>query len=630
MGVFIPQEPFNAEDVIKVCERLKTFDFEDWAQVNENRDRMRYRRGTVDIPGIPEKMEDLRPDIEHQAERFNNWIGGADIKIATTAKGDSPADKSAAQKDENAFYYYYSYFVSHRSNLIFAADRRADDQTTTKGCGIRHLAFATDWKRRLLGKKIDTVEQLLSEFELGEDGFTSSPFMLECPDLEATFWPPDQSMFAEIGVRQLSALETLNNKDLSEYIREHGFTSETMEEFGEQDSENTAKTYHLETSEYIYDVIDASNGKDGFMLEYRPNPAGRPWYALVPGNLTSSRNVGEAFQPLLASIYPLVDRLQIFGTLLSSGAMQTGRIGYQEVAIGANVVSAIDFLSMPEADRKTVEFSMVDNPKNPRDGYEWKPIPVPDQSVLREMFQDTKQEVQEKGFPPILDPSAVLSAESGYDRNQQMEAATLYLEPVMKNKAAAWREIFLLIADISKALPVKVTLPVLDIASGRSLRVLRHDTIEPEEWVDIDLTVGFRSTPLGAQSIRQEMDTQAETSGVMSRQTRMARMWDDPIAEQQRIDSDQVHAVVQQKVTTDIQALLELHAGGIKEQILAEQQVPLAEAEMAELLGGGQGEGEGRRNERPADFSVPGTGAPAVPPNQSPNGGGAGAEATVP
>ena len=89
-----------------------------------------------------------------------------------------------------------------------------------------------------------------------------------------------------------------------------------------------------------------------------------------------------------------MDKLQIDGTLLSSGALQTGRIGYQEVAIGAAAVTAIDYLTMPDADRKTVEFSMIDNPRQPRDGYHWVPIPVPDQTVLLQMYQDAKLEVQ--------------------------------------------------------------------------------------------------------------------------------------------------------------------------------------------------------------------------------------------
>ena len=613
----MPSEPYEAEDAIKVGERLKTRDFEDWAEVNRNRDDMRYRRKGIDIPGIPEKMEDRRPDVEHQAERFNNYIDGAKLRLKATAKSDSSTDVSSAQKAENALYYYAYDFSSQRSNLAYAADRRATDQTTTKGCGIRHLAFAPDWRRKLVGKRIKTVAKLLEAFELGEGGFTSSPFVLECPDLEATYWNRDLSVFAEIGVRELSAVEALNDKGVGEYLKQYGnLVSETIDEHGKP-TENTVKTYHLETAEYIYDVIDVSDGTHAHMLEYRPNPAGRPWYTLTAGNLTSSRNVGEAFQPLLASVYPLVDKLQIFGTLLSSGALQTGRIGYQEVAIGASAVTAIDYLTMPDAERKTVEFSMIDNPRQPRDGYHWVPIPVPDQTVLLQMYQDAKLEVQEKGFPPILDPSAVLKAESGYDRNQQTEAATLYLTPPLTNKAASLRELLLLIADISRQMPVPVTLPVIDRAGGQSLRVLRHDTIKPEEWVEIDLQVSYNSIPLGAQSVQREMESRAVAEGVMSRQTQMANMWDDPIAEDNRINSDMTTAAVKEKVVTDIQALLELQSGAIKEQVLAEEEVPLSDEEIRETLG----EGEGRRDQRPVDFSQPGLGAPAVPPVQNQDGG---------
>ncbi len=596
----------------------------------ENRDDIRFRRGLIDIPGIPELLEDRRSDIGHQAARFVNYIGGANEDVSVSARDDTPAAKEAAQRVENGFFFMVKDFSSQRSNVVYAADRRADDQQVTKGVGIRHLAFAQEWRSKLFGKQLGSTGGILDALELDEDGFTSNPFVIECPDVEATFWEPDFSIVCEMGVKLISALEALNEEEIGDYLLKYpeGIVSETIQEFDKPN--NSVRTFHLETPEFIYDVIDASNGEDGMMLEYRVNAAGRPWYTFTPGNLTSSRNVGEAFEPLLNAIYPLVQKAQIYGTLLGSSAMRTGRFGHQLVAIGAQAISAIDFLSMPTKDRPTVETNLTDEQiAHPPEGFEYKILPVPDQSTLMEMYRDTKQEIQEKGFPPILDPSAVLKAESGYDRNQMGEAATLYLDPPLANKAGAIKELLLLIADVmiglnesvKDILPngVSMSLPVLDRAGGGDLKVLRRDTIKGDDWRDIDLRVIFKSIPLAAQATQQEMDSRSEAEGVMSRETRMKRMWDDPEAEEDRINQGRVQAIVAEKNVKDIAALIDKQSPAIQERVLAEEGVLLSDEELA-----ASAEGLPER-QRPAGGAggggvIPNVGAPGTPPIQSESG----------
>ena len=621
-AVSIPQEPFTAEEVIAVCERLKQRqDFTTWESTNENRDARRYRRWGIDIPGIPEKMEDRRPDIQYQITSFVNHFDSANLKIRVNAREDSDKAIESAQKVKNAFYFIGDDFSSQRPSQLYAGHRRAMDLQVAKGCGPRHLDFSKEIRAALFNQKLDDAAGLNRVLSGVEEAFKRNPWVIECPDLEALRWDPDLSTVAEVGEKQISALKEVSDLELREYLlRYPGFVSETMQENAKV--EDVARTYHLETSEFIYDVIDASGsrgqawGHEAHMLEFRPNLLGRPWYTLTPGNFTGSRNVGEAYEPLIAVVYPLVERLSVLNTLLNSAALQTGRIGYQEVAIGANAISAVDFMHLPDADRKTDEFSFVEfGRRNPRDGFEWKPMPVPDLSVLLEMSRSTQDEVERKGFPPVLDPSAILKAESGYDRNQISSAAAHRLDPPLRNMAASVKQHFIDIAEISSGLPISIQLPVVDIAGGHDLRIVDMATLDPDDWRDIQLQVSYESIDLGAESVRQEMNLRLFEAGFMSRQTLMKSIYDDDQEEENRINSDRVTGVVAARVTKDIEGVISGAAPQVLAEELANAGVPLSEAEMDQALLESQ-EQEQSNGSRPAGNSFPGTGAPAVPPVQ--------------
>lgn len=562
----------------------------------------------MSIPGIPELLEDRRPEIQYQSKLFNNFIEGANQKIRTIARDESDAAKKSAQLVENTLYYMQDDFENETGGIEHEAIPNSIDQATSKGIGILHLEFAQDWANLLVGKKIDSAEELLAAFNLGEEGFTKNPFVLTSPDVNATAWPADKSRVSELGEKQASALFELGNEDIDEYLAKYGFTSDMMEESVKTD--HMVKTYHLETREYIYDVIDASSDKNGMRLGYRKNVAGRPWYAFIPGTRTSSRNIHERYLPLIEAIYSLTQRLSIISTLKNSAAMSTGRIGYQEVAIGANAISAIDYLSLPSAEQKTAEYSFVgDKPENPRDGFEWKAMPVPDMTILMNTEQEIKDDIQRMGFAAALNPGSVLKAESGHDRNQQTEVAVADLETTLRNRGRAYKKLYVIIAQIARNLPVPINILLLDRSAGKNMKAKGRGTIEPEDWVNVDLFVTFENISLGAQSVANEMDEQAFTAGHISEETLMAKRYDDPIDEMNRIRSGRVAQAAEQKAMADITALLEMQAPTISEEILADKEVPLSTPEIAETLE--------RRNERPAGMSVPGTGAPAQPPPQT-------------
>ena len=120
------------------------------------------------------------------------------------------------------------------------------------------------------------------------------------------------------------------------------------------------KYYHLEDSEYIYDVFEG--GPAGQMLQCYPNPLGRPWYTFSAGKEKPELAPVERYRPLIGPLYEIAYRLQIYGTLLASGALATGRPVYQEVKIGSRAASGIDdFMGMKNDERPTLKFDIMDD-----------------------------------------------------------------------------------------------------------------------------------------------------------------------------------------------------------------------------------------------------------------------------
>ena len=597
----MPSEPYTSQQVVDICEEMaKRSDFRAWHNKNTERDDIRYRRTPINIPGISEKLEDQRSDAEAHIGLFNNYLDRARLNVSVLAKGDSDADIASAQRVEDIIVAMWQDWIRRRSNALYAADRRATDQQTAYGCGIRHLEFVPDIYEKLFRKQIKNADELKAA--IGE-GFVGNPLVLSAPDINATYWTDDLSRFCENGKKRLATMRSLAEDDaeLLKYLPE-AITSETIEE--NTSDENMVRTYHLETREFIYDVIEAG---EPYMVEYRPNLIGRPWYTLTPGNLTSSRQVHEQFQPLVGEIYPIIQKLQIYGTLIASGALQTGRNQYQQVADGRSAQNFLDYMAKPDP---AMPVQRIDSTQSKlpdaKPNHHWELMPVPDQTQLNAAYQQAMRELAQYGFPAVLDPSFPADATSGYDRAQEVENASNQLEPPLRNKTDSTYELFMLAADVLAALGLDVTIPVLHRAAGESLKKLHKETAKASDWKDFSLVVTFDAVPESLKFAKLSADRQEMMEKRLSPQTFFERHFENPQEEMERLDRADARAVGVQKAITDFGALLEQLTPGMAQQILAEAQVPL-----------GPEEAESAKPSRPELGSFPGEGAPVVPPDQT-------------
>ncbi len=604
-------EPLSASEVVQVCKGLQDQPgFSDWRTVTQTRHDLRHRHQAVGVKGISQLLEDRSPAIEVQGQRFVNDLDAADIQINVAARSTDPAAVAAAQRVENFNYAFYYDLKRRRTNRVYAADRRALDQMAFYGCGVPKLDFADDEIKGQL-KDLDALRKVI-----GEEGFTSNPFVLECPDLQSSFWEPDLSTMCEVGEKTVSQLHKLYEDD--QEVRDW-LTSDTMEE-GNSVWQETVQVYHLETPDYIYDVIGhgsfTGTASEALELSFRPNVAGRPWYSLIPGTITSENSPRERFLPLIHAVYPLIQMLNILDTLLMSGALQTGRPMWQEVKKGANRGDFSDLImgtSNEQGEVPTVRFDPTrETLPKPASGHEWVVVPVPSQEHLISLRNLKKQELQEYGFPAPLDPSQPLEGKSGYDTVAKMEMASRTLKPALENIAASWYERFKLVADIIQNLGVKITIPVQP--EGRGTSPQEMITIRPEDFREHDLIVSFKSSSNAAEAALRESDIRMVKEGFMSVPTLMAKHHDDPIAEQERIFTGNLEQITIQQATETLQQLIQAHSQQIAAQALAEVNAPLPQAPE-----GGPAPGQDIRQARP-EVPIPGVGAPLVNPAQSQDG----------
>lgn len=563
---------------------------------------LRHRLKEVAIPGISELLEYRSPVLDVHANRYGNRMDKADL-VAQVAERD-PARAKGAQNTENVFHEMYTDF-----KRVSEADREAIDQQCAYLVGIRHLRWSLEVKEMLFGKSIRTAEELRSALDkIVEDGFQGNPFIVECPALTATFWEPNLGTVCEVGTRKISSLVDENpSADFAKY----GWTiltSETLDEH-ETEWEDLANVYHLETPGFIYDVVEEAGdtSSEAVMLEVLPNLVGRPWYTFAPGSTSSDTAVVEHWQPLIGPLYSVVEKLNITRTLAQSGALISGRPQWQEVADGRQAQDFMSYHQLPANERPAITVDLTEEMiRQPRQGYHWEVFPVPDQTVIQQTVAELQVDIDRFGFPRSIAPDSPVEGSSGFHLAKQQESASDFLEPPLTNLARAWRNIFLLVADIIKELGIPMTIPVLKRAQGESAHAMI--TLKPDDLKDFDLLVRFESIPEAVKFAKQEVNTRLWQEKLMSRSTYMAELYRDPVAEEERIDSDTVKELVQKKALELIIELLNEQAPSILGQVLAEAAVPIPEGNGAEP-----------RLERPP-VPMGGVGAPAVPPPQSREG----------
>ena len=93
----------------------------------------------------------------------------------------------------------------------------------------------------------------------------------------------------------------------------------------------------------------------------------------------------------------------------------------------------------------------------------------------------------------------------------------------------------------------------------------------------------------------------------------MQAHYEDPLAEQERIDLDQAREEMKRLALQDAIAIVQASRGQMMQQVATEENVPLPNLTPSP---GGPAPGEEVRRERPEMGAFPGVGAPITPPMQ--------------
>ncbi len=572
--------------------------FSTFRAMTDSRRDLRHRRDEISIAGIGEVLEEHVSAIETHGQNYVNRMAAAKLGVQVSARSSKPGAMKSAQTTESFDFQFWHNF----SDLPTDPFRRRLDQQTFYGIGILHPTFVPDVRQKLFRKTPKDVAEMLEL--LGTEEFTENPFTLECPSLGSTYWEKDFSVVCEIGSQNIAhyydeAYE--GDEDHKQFV--NWLTSDTLAEDSEWS--NKVQHYHLETAEWIYDVLEHPGGEsvNAHMLEARPNVAGRPWYTFTVGHLTSDDEPHDQYVPIIHAVYAICQKINILETLVNSGALQTGRNMWQLVDIGSGVRDAIDILGDKnwQMQPEILIDPMTEQLQNPPDRKEWKVVPIPDQRQLIAALQEKKRELAEEGFPLGLSPGSPdqQGASSGYQAAIQVQQAITLLDPPLRNAAKAEKQLFELISDIIIGLKVPISLPV-HISRDRS-DVQQVTTLTPEDIKEVDRTVSYSSIPESAKITMDEANLRNVEAGTMSRETYMKLKYDDPLAEEKRIRQERLGVQVQQLADTDSIAIIQEVRGEVAQEVAAEEGLPLPPDPQ-----------------RPPEGSVvPGLGAPAEPPPQS-------------
>lgn len=567
--------------------------FQNWHARLDNWRRLRWREEPVRINGVAEILEYRTAGLSAHVDRYRNRVHAADINIKALASSSKQADLDAAQRVENFLYRLYYDLRRQRTDRVAFVDERADDYQVADGLGPRHI----DWRPDVLESiKLGSTDIKELRKAVGE-GFHGNPFALRAPDVRSIYFADNFSTVCEVGPVRVALLRESYDTDEIEGFED--VVSDTLTSLNERQP-GTVQFCHVETGDYIYEAIEGVNKNNRAIMRTLPNLAGRPRYTFAVGHVTSGAELWQQYRPLIHDLYALAPLINITGTLLTSGALQTGRLNYQEVKIGSRADDWSSIIERPAEDRNiiTIDPAKGETVPQPRDGYEMKPIQPPDLGILASTHQQLLGEFESFGFPSIIGPEANVDASSGYDRAKQQEGAQDFLEPPLKNKAAAWHELFLLAIEQLKAFDLPVTIHTVPMAEGEG-GAQREITIKPGDFVDIDLEVSFRSIPATVQFGMDEAARRDVELGYESKSRYMASKWDDPISEREQVALDRVDDMAEQKALEYTAMFLDAMAPQVAEDVATDLGLPSP-----------------ARPERPVE-PEPGLGAPIAPAMQS-------------
>lgn len=500
----MPAEPYTAEQVKKIAKELQEQPgFADRDREMRDRRNLRYRRKHVNHPRIKESLEVLSPIINRDIQRYVRRMDAARMTLDVTAKVTGEEEKANKIKQ-----YCRRSYVDIDRGVLFTPSLRYGDRQAGDGVGWGRLRLDPRFvEERLRFTKSGTLEGFS-----GEKGIIGIPFILETPDPIAVYYRPDRSEVAEVG-----------------YLSEGG-----VRPLGDTTGETEARgawakvwqVIRLEAEKFVYDLTfkgSVDQARDELFI-VQENIFGKAGYVPFGGLVTGSAMPLEAFQPLVVDLYPLVEQKNLLDTMQNNAADLTGA-PMVYLRKGATGLRAEDYMlvTAPQAERPEFKMDTGTGVMEVPEGYEPVAFSVSAGIDLLRAKEMNAADMADVGFPTILGAPQDVSARSGYDRARMEESVGYELSVPLGNRARAWRELFILQAEALKKLDVKVTIRAVHQDGERNFfdpAVARGPgeevTIEPDDFVDIDLEVGFSSETAASRIARSEEGIRLVEAGVKS------------------------------------------------------------------------------------------------------------------
>ena len=587
---------------------------------NANREALRFREQGVEIKGISQQLEDLSPAIDVHVTRYVNRIVAAEVIIEVSARSSKPSAVAAARNVNDFFYTFLNDILRQQPGDILAPYRRHIDDMVTYGAGFLRPAFSRKAYEMLPNKTYTDVAELVTELKkstIFKDGFTENPFVVEAPMVQTVAFDLNLLTVCEVGERTLSSL--LHSYDDLTYDAEIGFqwqTSDTIPLY-QGDWSDTVQSYHLETEKYIYDVLKGQKDQAPFLINARPNPAGRPWYTITPGHINNSADYAKRFQPLVSPLYQTVQTMNYTRTLIQSGALNTGRPMYQLILDGGHGEDLSALLSRPVEQEPTIIFDPSEQVlKKPKSGYHYELVPAPSIEWVIKADEQSRKDLQDWGFPASLSPDSPTTgqANSAAQGAQQIDVATNYLDPALNNVARSLHVLFTRIGDIIKGLDIPITMPLYRRSEGGDRQVREMVKITPDDLQEQDLEVRLESISAASRIAIRESNIRLLEKGLMPRSDFLKIESTDHLARAERIQLDKGLAIAEAEALKVFQAFVQEYSPAIASQVAAEQGISLPPP-VVPPSGGPAVPGQ-PREERPG-VNAPGAGAPLVNPEQA-------------
>lgn len=616
-------EPLDAPQVKSLADRI--WNAQGWRNMrakNITRHNIRHRLLGTDIKGISQKLEDLSPAANVHGTRYVNRIVGSDDSVECASRSADDAAVDAAGRTEDYHSFTLTRLRKQRTAGILAPLRRSVDDATFYAVGWIRSGFSPAVKEKIFGDgKPKDTEELIRRLEAAyEEGFDEDPFLDEVPATETVAAEPDLSIIVERGKRTVSQMLRLYQDEDLGYSDEVGFewlTSETRPEYNSSWDVQEVNYYHVETANWIYDLVDTPLGEKPFLLECIPNPIGRPWYAMVPGHITNEPDISERFLPLIADVYPIVHTINVLQTLLASGALNTGRPMYQEVQNGRSAMTMAELITQPVEQRPVIEFDPSESVlKKPRAGYHWDVVPVPDMGWVLQALDAANRKLTEFGFPVSLSPqtSTEGSAESAAQGMQQIEVSVHYITPALTNVALALQELMAIHADVLQEIGMPVTIPVA--RQGGDPKVREMVTIKPSDFKGVETAVKLEAIPASALLAIMSFDLELVQAKMMSKRDFFEKHYQNWKKALKNVTLDEAKAIGQSEMLKLLQQFIQNQGPAIFAQAAAEQNIPLDIPGLANQSGGPAPAEDFRMNRPPAP--VAGQGVSPTPVDQNP------------